>query len=122
MDEPLKNPQVQPQTQSDPYTEELFQQIKEENITVDPLVWSLLTHVLGNRVYALNLILGDFLDTPKWILNAGSNLMIFLYKISGHKDKMYTIQERLQRALNNARMVKYFLKRLREATEKKAGF
>lgn len=109
-------------SQSDPYIEELFEKIKKENITVDPLVWSLLTHVLGNRVYALNLNLGDFLDTPKWILNAGSYLMIFLYKISGNRGRMYTIQEHLQKALSNAHMIRDFLKRLREATEKKPGF
>jgi hypothetical protein len=106
----------------DPYVEELLEKIKNENITIHPTVWSLLTHVLGNRTYAIILNLGDFLDTPKWILNAGSYLMIFLYKISGNRGKMYTIKERLERTLNNAFMIKEFIKRLREATEKKPGF
>jgi hypothetical protein len=106
----------------DPYTEELFQKIKDENITVDPVVWSLMTHVLGNRVYSITLILGDYLSTPKWILNTGSAIMKVLYKISGNKGKLYAIDESLQRALNNTYMIKDFLKRLREITEKKAGF
>jgi len=111
-----------PQVKMDLYSEELFQKIKEQNITINPDVWSLLTHVLGNRGYAITLNLGDFLDTPKWILNAGSYFMIFLYKISGHKDKMYLIQERLQKVLNNAYMIRDFMKRLREVTAKNVGF
>lgn len=107
---------------TDAYTEELFRKIKEQNITVDPIVWSMLTHVLGNKVYAIILNLGDFLDTPKWIIKAGSFVMIFLYKITGGRGKMHTIDVHLDKALNNAVMIKNFLKRLREATEKKAGF
>lgn len=109
-------------SKKDPYMEELFQKIKEKNITVDPTVWSLLTHVLGNRTYAISLNLEDFLSTPKWILRAGSYVMILLYKLSGNKGKMFTIEEQLQRALINVYMIKDFSKRLREATEKKAGF
>lgn len=107
---------------TDPYIEELFQKIKDEKITVDPVVWSLLTHVLGNRVYSITLILGDYLSTPPWILKTGSALMQFLYKITGNKGKLYGIEESLQKAMKNASMIKHFLKRLRETTEKKAGF
>lgn len=107
---------------TDRYTEELFKKIKEGNITIDPAVWSLLTHVLGNRTYAISLILGDFLSTPKWILNAGSSMMKFLYRISGHKDKMNDISNVLERASSNTLQISDFLKRLRQATEKKAGF
>ncbi|MCM8801162.1 MAG: hypothetical protein NC912_04010 [Candidatus Omnitrophica bacterium] len=121
MDESTKKQDI-PQPKPDPYIEELFQRIKEQNITIDPTVWSLLTHVLGNRTYAIILALGDFLSTPQWILNLGSYLMIFLYKISGGRGKMYTIQESLQRALNNAYIIKDFLKHLREIAEKKPGF
>ena len=107
---------------TDPYIEELFQKIKDEKIMVDPVVWSLMTHVLGNSVYSITLILGDFLSTPPWILKTGSGLMKFLYKITGNKGKLYSIEESLQKALNNAYMIKDLLKRLREVTEKKAGF
>ncbi len=61
MAEPLKKTESPAKVKTDPYTEELFQKIKEQNITIDPAVWSLLTHVLGNRTYAISLILGDFL-------------------------------------------------------------
>lgn len=106
----------------DPYEEELFQKIKEEKITVDPVVWSLLNHVLGNRLYSINLILGDFLDTPRWILNVGSYIMIFLYKLCGYRGKLRTIQEVCNRALDNAERINNFLKHLREATQQKPEF
>lgn len=122
MDKTSINQVPQTSIRPDSYTEELFQKIKDEKITIHPTIWSLLTHVLGNRTYSITLALGDFLATPKWILNAGSYLMVFLYRISGGKGKMYTIQEELQRALNNAYLIKDFLKRLREVTEQKAGF
>lgn len=122
MDETLKKTEVKPPIKTDSYAEELFKKIKDENIIVDPTVWSLLTHVLGNRTYAISLILGDFLSIPKWVLNAGSSVMKFLYRISGHKDKINNIDQILERALNNTYQIKDFLNRLREATERKAGF
>jgi len=122
MVEPLKETKANPQVRIDPYMEELFGKIKADNITIDPTVWSLLTHVLGNRTYAMSLILGDFLSLPKWVLNAGSCVMRFLYKMSGHKDKISNIDYVMEKALNNALQIKDFLGRLRQTTEKKAGF
>ena len=106
----------------DAYTQELFNKIEQENIMVNPVVWQLLNHVLGNRLHAINAILGDFLDNPSWILKAGSGLMIFLYKLSGGRVKMYTIQEILERALDNAYQITAFLDRLRKITQQKQGF
>lgn len=103
-------------------TEEYLKKIEEKKITIDPLIWEVLMHVLGNRTYAISLNLEDFLAMPKWILRTGSYVMIFLYKISGGKGKFYTIEERLNRSLKNIYMIKEFLERLREITEKKEGF
>jgi len=122
MDDTLEKTEVKPPVKTDPYTEELFKKIKDENIIIDPTVWSLLTHVLGNRTYAISLILGDFLSIPKWVLNAGSSVMKFLYRVSGHKDKINSIDEILQRALKNTYQIKHFLDRLRDTTERKSGF
>ncbi|MCM8797298.1 MAG: hypothetical protein NC923_05425 [Candidatus Omnitrophica bacterium] len=122
MDEALKKTEAKPAVKTDAYTEQLFAKIKAENITVDPTIWSLLTHVLGNRAYAISLIVGDFLSIPRWILRAGSSVMRFLYRISGHKDKINNIDHILERAQVNVYQIKDFLTRLREATEKKGGF
>lgn len=106
----------------DAYTEELFAKIRAENIAVDPTVWALLTHFLGNKTYAIILIVGDFLSIPKWILRVGSSVMKFLYLISGHTDKINSVDYILERAQVNAHQLKDFLNRLREATQKKGGF
>jgi hypothetical protein len=107
---------------TDPYIEELFQKIKDDKIGIDPAVWALLTHVLGNRVYSITLIVGDYLDTPRWILKAGTLLMRFLYKISGNKGKLYDLETILKKALLNTYMIRDFLRRLRDSTERKEGF
>ncbi|MDP2941056.1 MAG: hypothetical protein Q8N85_02215 [Candidatus Omnitrophota bacterium] len=122
MVETVNQPEANPPVKADFYTEELLEKIKQEHITIDPTVWSLLTHVLGNRTYAVTLNLEDFLQMPKWILNAGSYLIIFLCKISGQRGKAYTIQERLQRAVNNCYQIKDFILRLRAVTKKEIGF
>ena len=106
----------------DAYTQELFDKIEQENISLHPVLWQLLNHVLGNRVHAINAILGDLLDTPSWILKAGSGLMIFLYKLSGNLAKMWTVKEVLERALGNAYQIRAFLDRLREVTQQKREF
>ena len=106
----------------DAYTEELFQKIKDNKITVDPVIWDLMGHVLGNRIYSITLIVNDLLDTPRWILSAGSWLMIFLYKITGNPGKMRAIQDILERTSKNADKARDFMKRLREATKHKTGF
>ena len=112
----------EPPHRMDPYTEELFKKIKEHNVTVDPEVWALLNHVLGNRVYTISLILGDFLATPRWILNAGSRVMKFLYAVSGKRGELSAIDEAMRRALDNAFQIKGFLNRLREISQQKPGF
>lgn len=122
MDEIIKKAQDMPKFKTDPYTEELFQKIKEGNLTIEPVIWSMFTHVLGNRTYVISLILGDFLSIPKWILKTCSLMMKFLYRISGHKDKLNTIEEYLEKALSNTYQIKHFLNRLRDATERKSGF
>ena len=109
-------------SKADAYTEELFQKINDNKITVDPVVWDLMGHVMGNRIYSIILIVNDLLETPKWILRAGSRLMIFLYKITGNPGKMRPIQDILERTAWNADKAKDFMKRLREATKHKAGF
>lgn len=106
----------------DAYTQELLNKIEQENIAINPVVWQLLNHVLGNRLHAINAILGDLLDTPAWILKAGSSLMIFLYKLSGNRARMYPVKEVLQRALGNAYQIRAFLDHLREITQQKQGF
>lgn len=109
-------------SKAEAYAEELFKKIEDNNVTVDPVVWELMGHVLGNRIYIISLIVSDLLDTPKWILNAGSRLMNFLYKISGNQGKMRALSEIAERAANNADQATEFMTRLRKATKREKGF
>lgn len=110
------------QNKAEAYAEELFKKIEDNKITVDPVVWELMGHVLGNRIYSITLILSDLLDTPKWILNAGSRLMIFLYKISGNQGEMRALGEISERLSKNAEQATEFMNRLRQTTKQKRGF
>lgn len=106
----------------DPGTEELLKKISDENITIHPVVWDILTHVIGNRAYAIILILGELSDMPKWIIKASSCVMIFLYKVSGGKGNLHTVPYYLERIQRNTTLLKEFIDRLREATKEKREF
>lgn len=114
--------ETQTLTKAEAYAEELFKKIEDNNITVDPVVWDLMGHVLGNRIYSITLILSDLLDTPKWILNAGSRLMIFLYKISGNQGEMNSLSDIAGRISKNADQATEFMSRLRQTTKQRKGF
>jgi len=106
----------------DQYAEELLEKIKKENIPIHPTLWELLNHVLGNRIYALELTIGDFLSNPKWLFKATSFVMAFLYKVSGGRGKIFPMLYYLQKIQNNVRQMEHFIKRLRETTKGKPGF
>jgi len=109
-------------TKQEAYVEGLFKKIEDDKITVDPVVWELMGHVLGNRIYSISLIVTDLLDTPKWILNAGSRLMIFLYKISGNQGEMGALSHIAERTSKNAEQAAEFINRLRKVTKREKGF
>lgn len=109
-------------SKAEAYAEELFKKIEDNNITVDPVVWEVMGHVLGNRIYIISLIIADLLDTPKWILNAGSWLMNLLYKISGNQGKMRTLSELAERAAKNVDQATEFMSRLRQTAKQRKGF
>ncbi len=117
----MENKSEQPIT-FDVTTERLLEQIKKENIAIHPTVWELLGHILSNKIYAINLTMGDFGDTPAWIVNAASWLIRFLYKLSGGRGEIRPISYYIQRTLSNTQQMKVFLDRLREATDRKEGF
>jgi len=116
------NPSAEQEIKFDKYTEELLEKIKSENIAIHPTVWELLNHVLGNRIYALELTVGDFLSNPRWLFKVASFVMSSLYKISGGRGEISPILHYLQRIQANTEQMDAFIKRLRQATEKKAGF
>jgi hypothetical protein len=45
---------------------EIYEKIKKENIKIDPSIWELIDHYIGNDVYAMQLIVGSYIigDDP----------------------------------------------------------
>lgn len=39
--------------------EQIYKQIREQNVTIHPLVWELIDHHISNDLYIINIILGS---------------------------------------------------------------
>lgn len=46
---------------------EVFKQIKQKKMTIDPVVWEVITHYIGNDVHAIQFIAGNYVvgDEPE---------------------------------------------------------
>jgi len=81
--------------------DDLFKQLRKENVSLHPVIKEMLTHYVGNDVYGINLIIGDSLDPA-----APQDVPL----------------EHLPRVIEKTRSLRQFLDRLREATLKIAAF
>jgi hypothetical protein len=99
-----------------PNENEIYEKIKKENITVDPLIWELLSHNIRNDIHCISLSLGGLRTHPQWILKFASFAIKFLYKISRQpgepEDLIRVCDESLERVYN----ISDFLTKLKEAT------
>ena len=54
---------------ANPFSNEaaIYEKIKSENIKIDPSIWELIEHYIGNDVYAMQLIVGSYIvgDDPE---------------------------------------------------------
>ena len=73
-----------------PNEPEVYERIKQESITVHPLVWELLNHHINNDLYAINLIVGSTVldgenmteDNARRVLKHTKEIKDFLNKLS----------------------------------------
>jgi len=73
-----------------PNEAEVYEKIKQENITVHPLIWELLNHHINNDLYAINLIIGSTVldgenmteDNGRRVLKHTKEINDFLNKLS----------------------------------------
>jgi hypothetical protein len=73
-----------------PNEAEVYEKIKQENITVHPLIWELLNHHINNDLYAINLIIGSTVldgenmteDNGRRVLKHTKEIKDFLNKLS----------------------------------------
>ena len=83
--------------------EEIYKQIQDENISIHPLVWELLSHHIGNDLHMINLILGSAV-------------------LPAHNDPKPVSVELAQKIYEKVLAIQKFLKKLREATRREKGF
>ena len=81
--------------------DDLFKQLRNENLQLHPIIKEMLTHYVGNDVYGINLVIGDSLDPA-----APQDVPI----------------EYLPRLIEKTQSIRKFLDRLRKSTSKKPGF
>jgi len=73
-----------------PNEAEVYETIKQKNITVHPLIWELLNHHINNDLYAINLIIGSTVldgenmteDNARRVLKHTKEIKDFLNKLS----------------------------------------
>lgn len=83
--------------------DEIYKKIHNENITVHPLIWELITHHIGNDLYMINLILAPAILPAK---NRAKPISV------EHAKKIYEKMLAIQK----------FLKELAAATKREKGF
>ena len=99
-----------------PEEEKIEEQIKKENIKVDPIVWELISHHIRNDLNSMSIILGSLQFIPAWILKVSSFVLKFLYKISFQRGTPPDLIVICDKSLNHVKTAGAFLKKLRAAT------
>ncbi|MFH1768034.1 MAG: hypothetical protein ABH858_02595 [Candidatus Omnitrophota bacterium] len=98
--------------------EQIYQRIRMEGRTVPKDVWDLINHHVRNDLMVVSMAIGTLASLPKWILNAASFLIRFLYKTSRMPgeppDDILTI---CNSVLNRVKIVDTFLRKLKAITE-----
>lgn len=72
-----------------PNEQEIYERIKKEKISIDPLIWQLMEHHINNDIYMVNLIIGSTVldgvslseENAKKILNHTKAIKDFLEKL-----------------------------------------
>ena len=75
--------------------EEIYKKIREQNITIHPLVWELIDHHISNDLYIINIILGSTIldgqpfseENAKSILAHSKAIKDFLTKLGKETKK-----------------------------------
>jgi len=72
-----------------PNEQEIYKKIKEENLTIHPLIWQLIEHHVNNDIHTINLIIGATVldgkplseENAKKVLNHSKAIKDFLDKL-----------------------------------------
>ena len=83
--------------------DKIYEKIRQEDISVHPLIWELLTHHIGNDLHIINLILA-----PSILPAKGEPKPVSAENARKIYEKVLSVQK--------------FMKKLRESTKKEKGF
>ncbi|MCX5699851.1 MAG: hypothetical protein NTX01_09205 [Candidatus Omnitrophica bacterium] len=69
--------------------QEIYEKIKNQNITIHPLIWELMDHHISNDLYIINIIIGSTIldgqpfteENAKSILEHSKSIKSFLSKL-----------------------------------------
>lgn len=72
-----------------PNEQQIYEEVKNKNITIHPLIWQLLEHHINNDIYMINLIIGSTVldgealneENAKKIINHTKAIKEFLEKL-----------------------------------------
>ncbi len=62
----------------------VWDEIKKKNITMDPIVWELISHHVRNDLNLIAIASQSLRFTPGWILKTASFVISFLCRLSRH--------------------------------------
>lgn len=96
--------------------DKIYEKIKQEHITVHPLVWELISHHIRNDLFLMSLPIDSLRSHPLWILKVASFTIKLLYKITFQKGKPEDLIEACDRSLSKVGDIDSFLKKIKEAT------
>lgn len=65
-----------------PNEQEIYDNIKNRRITIDPDLRELISHHIRNDLNHINMFAGEYAFVPLWILKVASGVIWFLYKIT----------------------------------------
>jgi len=91
-----------PEASSNDDPEELFKEIREKNLKLDPVTDHLFRNYVRNDIYIINLIIGDYIDP--------------------YDDREAVSVEDAQKILGHIRTTISFMDRLRKATSQKEAY
>ncbi len=103
-----------------PDEDAILARIEKEKATITPFIWELMDHHIKNDLFAMALALNKLRYTPKWILQAASCVIAFLFKITRRPGTPPQDLTRIcEVSLERVKSIDCFLKRLKELTLQK---
>lgn len=102
-----------------PYESELIQKLKDQKISVHPLIWDLLSHHILNDLQVIYLGNQLLTETPLWIHKTTTFVIKILYKIHYHHNYQPLDTDRIHKeTLQRVSNIEDLMKRVKQFVPK----